>query len=159
MDIHEQKEQIPQKLEAKYAIIGAAIKAGISQPAISKGLTMPRSTVNHIARALDKKYDLTNTGMVKLAHRAIKDTLKMKPVAVEKTAINKDGDKIDYIEQVYPSHTNRLQAVNEVYSRYQPVNKDTGKPPGVTIQAANFVVNINQSEISKYIDVTPDQDK
>jgi hypothetical protein len=104
-----QKQQIPIQLEAKYAVIGAAIDAGIGQPAIAKGLGMARSTVNHIARALDKKYDLTSTKYVKLAAQAVKSTLQGKTIG--------DVDKI--------TTGNVMEAAAMIYDRVQPIKRDS----------------------------------
>lgn len=90
---------IPERLQAKYAVIGAALDAGIGQTAIAEGLKMPRSSVNHIARALDKKYDLTSQMYVKLAAKAQKLLLEGKPVGEMQTV--KGSDVSAAIDRVY----------------------------------------------------------
>lgn len=57
--------------------------------------------------------------MVKLAHSAIKETLEMKPVTVIETVNTPEGSKT-VEKNVYPSHTNRLDAAKLILNRSEP---------------------------------------
>ncbi len=72
-----------------------------------------------------RKYALAAAPMVKLAHNAVKETLKMQPVEVERQAVNKEGEVITYTDKILPSHTNRLAAAAMVLDRDQPIIKHT----------------------------------
>jgi len=69
-------------------------------------------------RAKYKQWSLTSPQMQKLAHHAIKDTLKLKPLQISK---GKDADGKEIIEEIYPSHTNRIAAAAMVADRVEPV--------------------------------------
>jgi hypothetical protein len=63
-------------------------------------------------RKKSQKWLLSNPDMQKLAHKAVKETLRMKPVKV-----NENGEE----KLIYPSHTNRLAAAAMVTDRTEPV--------------------------------------
>lgn len=68
-------------------------------------------------RAKYKQWSLTSPQMQKLAHHAIKDTLKLQPLVVSK--LDAQGNEV--IEKIYPSHTNRIAAAAMVADRVDPV--------------------------------------
>lgn len=80
-------------------------------------------TDSTLSRFKDKvqKYRLANPGMVKLAHQAVKDTLKMKPITYEASKPVPGVGIVDYTETIMPSITNRLAAAAMVLDRDQPV--------------------------------------
>jgi hypothetical protein len=67
------------------------------------------------------KYSLTAPGMVKLAHNALRDTLKGKEYGYDAVKILGNGEKIPYTEKIIPSYTNKLAAASMVFDRVEPI--------------------------------------
>lgn len=94
---------------------------------------LPDSTKSNI----NKKSEMWLIGkpdMQKLAHNAVRDTLKMKPITV------KDGPDSDDKKYIYPSVSNRMAAANMVLDRTEPVK--AGGPS----QQGNTFINIDMRE-------------
>jgi hypothetical protein len=85
------------------------------------GNTTPnRNTVADI-RQKAARYSLQRPAMVKLAHKVVADTLKGKADQIHQQKVNKDGQVVDFIEQIAPTHTNKLAAAAMVFDRAEPV--------------------------------------
>ena len=69
-----------------------------------------------------QEYSLQTVEMQRLAGRVVKNALKGKPVECTRTSIDKQtGQPIEYIEKMYPSHTNMLAAASMVQDRVDPI--------------------------------------
>ena len=75
----------------------------------------------HKLRAKYRKYSLTRPSTVKLAERAILDTLQDRVIQHAAQKVTKDGEVVDYTETIAPTYTNKLAAAAVVYDRYEPV--------------------------------------
>ena len=58
--------------------------------------------------------------MQKLAHDAIRQTLRLKPLEISK-GMDENGNEIK--ELIYPSHTNRIAAAAMVADRTEPITR------------------------------------
>ena len=76
---------------------------------MATGNTSPTSKTVLEFKEKVRNYVLSQPSMVKLAHKAVKDVLGMKPIVM--------GDG----KEIIPSHTNRLAAASMVYDRVEPV--------------------------------------
>jgi hypothetical protein len=123
------------------------------------------------------KYALSNKKLGSLAFKAIKETMKMKPLITEDRKIcsgceNEPEKKenciicngLGYmIKVVYPSHSDRVKAAGMYYDRTDPVvvtkvdPKETQSFTNVTVN--NYIVNNNDKQIENCKDITPDKDK
>lgn len=70
-----------------------------------------------------KKYSLLQPKTVKLAENQIKRILKGEAREVTQQKVSKDGEVVEYTEQIAPSDTNIIAAATMVYDRYEPVVK------------------------------------
>ena len=91
------------------------------------------STKTHLKKK-SQKWLLSSPDLQKLAHHAVRDTLKMKPIKVK---VSPYGDEDTYI---YPQVSNRLAAAAMVTDRTEPVKQDHG-PQSVT---NNIQVNVRE---------------
>jgi hypothetical protein len=136
-----QLQEIPPQYAPRYAVIDAALRAGMQQSDIAAGLRVNRSTITHAKQSLQRKYDLTTQKYVKLAANAIKQTLAGKPIG--------DSDA--------PKASTIITAAQMVYDRAQPIKTvDTVNNTNTFVQfnlgaaSAPDVVNIPD-----LIDITP----
>lgn len=108
---------------------------GLTNTEASKAVGYSNGTGRVVSSKVNK-LSLVHPKMVKLAHKAIEDTLILKPLEIEKTSIDKEtGKPIPYTEKVYPSHSNRLQAAADVYDRYEPkITKVESRNSNVNLQ-------------------------
>jgi hypothetical protein len=67
------------------------------------------------------RYSLQRPAMVKLAHKVVSDTLKGKADQITTQKLGKDGQVVEIIEQIAPTHTNKLTAAAMVFDRAEPV--------------------------------------
>ena len=67
------------------------------------------------------RYSLSRPAMVKLAHKVVADTLKGKPDQIVQQKVDKNGQVVEYVEQIAPTHTNKLAAASMVFDRAEPV--------------------------------------
>lgn len=68
-----------------------------------------------------RKHSLTSQTLVKPAHKLLKDILLMRAKEEAHKKVMPTGEVVEYIENVYPSYSNGLQAIGMVYDRYEPV--------------------------------------
>lgn len=95
------------------------------EPKEAYSLVNGRAPGKQTLTALNQKvqeYSLQTDEMQRLAARAVKNTLKGKPIECERTIVDrKTGQVIDYTEKQYPSHTNMLAAASMVQDRVDPI--------------------------------------
>jgi hypothetical protein len=72
-------------------------------------------------RAKVQKHSLARPAMVKLAHSVVQDVLRGKADSVTTQKLGKNGQVVDIIEQIAPTHTNKLAAAAMVFDRAEPV--------------------------------------
>lgn len=92
----------------------------------------------HLDKKL-QKYSLKTKKMVNLAHKAVKETLEMKPLEIEHERVLKTGEVVKRKEKILPSHTNRLTAAQMIYDRIEPIVRDEQlQDTNITVQLINF---------------------
>ena len=105
------------------------------------GPRLPNSTVKGI-RDKAAKYALTSPRMVRKAHRAIEDTLDMKPITYAASKPVAGIGVVDYTETIMPTVTNRLAAASMVMDRDQPtINRNVN---------LNINADLHPVDLSKY---------
>jgi len=67
-----------------------------------------------------RSLSIINPELIKSAHQAVKDTLEMKSQPVTRTMVTKNGEAVTYNDNLYPSHSNRLEAARMVIDRDEP---------------------------------------
>jgi hypothetical protein len=87
---------------------------------LASGLDNPSPHTCTDLRRKSQRWLLASPEMQELAGKAVKDTLKMKPVAVK---VEPGSDEKKYI---YPTVSNRLAAADMVTSRTEPVKSNEG---------------------------------
>jgi hypothetical protein len=87
------------------------------------------------------KYSLTSPKTVKAAANQLSRILKAEPRSIKQQKINKDGEVIEYIEQISPPDSVIMTAIGEVYSRYQPA----------TTQNLNVNVTVDPIDLGEYL--------
>jgi hypothetical protein len=120
----EELEQIAMNLPPKMLGYTLIQDAGLKKTECAQILGISNGRVSQIDREL-QQWGLKNLKMVRLAHNVVKNVLKGMPQEQARRAATKDGQVIDYIDNIYPTHTNQLQAATMVYDRVEPVRKDT----------------------------------
>lgn len=98
-------------LPAKEALQAVNLKSNVTRAAVSR------------FKDKYKKYQLINPKTVKLAENQIKRILKGEAREVTQQKVSKDGEVVEYTEQIAPSDTNIIAAATMVYDRYEPVVK------------------------------------
>jgi hypothetical protein len=66
-------------------------------------------------------YSLSRPSMVKLAHSVVKDTMSGKCDQIQQQKVTSTGQVVDFIENIAPTHTNKLAAAAMVFDRVEPV--------------------------------------
>ena len=111
-------------LPPKQAAFALLKENGLTNPEAAKILGYSNGTARVISSKINK-LSLKHPKMVKSAARIIKDVLDLKPIEVERTAVTKSGQVIDYTDNIYPTHTNALTAAAMVYDRVEPAIRQT----------------------------------
>ena len=125
--IYKDSQQILELMEQGYSI-EHAVKV------VKNKDNVPKDTALKIKKKFDK-WSLSRPAMVKLADRAVKETLKMTPIATETLKRCLECKGVDPLmqtcptcagtgvvrEMLYPSHTNRLAAAAMVKDREEPI--------------------------------------
>jgi hypothetical protein len=144
------------KLQAKTLQAFKLVEAGLS-PREALQATNMKSDISSAGIAVFKnkykKYTLTEVSTVKLASTQIKRILKARAREEAHTKVTKDGEVIEYTDNVYPTDSNILAAASMVYDRYEPVKAQDA--PGATIQhidLSSYRVQINIDSMPKHTD-------
>lgn len=88
---------------------------------IANGKPPCRATVDEL-RAKVRECGLRAPEMRDLAQQVVKNVLRAKPIKATRTSINKaTGLPEEYVERIYPTHTNQLAAASMVMDRVDPV--------------------------------------
>ena len=87
---------------------------------LAKGNANPSPNTISRAKAKWAKWRLGTPQMQKLAHDAIRQTLRLKPLEISK-GTDDNGNEIK--ELIYPSHTNRIAAAAMVADRTEPITR------------------------------------
>ena len=111
-------------------------KAGVTaREALSlRGIDNPNPDTVTDLKKKSEIWLLSSPDLQKLAHHAVRDTLKMKPIKVK---VSPYGDEDMFI---YPQVSNRLAAAAMVTDRTEPIKQDHG-PQQVT---NNIQVNVRE---------------
>jgi hypothetical protein len=136
-----QLQEIPDNMKPRYAVLQAALDAGIKQCDIATAFGRTRGAVSIATKKLNRKYDLTSEKYVKLAGHAVKNILE-----------GKTWGTIDKIKD-----STALSASQMVYDRAQPIKiTDTVNNTNTFVQfnlgAASSPEVVN---IPDLIDITP----
>jgi hypothetical protein len=117
-----------QKVYKKTQLAMAMISAGETPENALKLLNGKDKIHPQSVYALKRKYknhSLQAPGMVSAAKSQIKRILKGEAREVTQQKATKDGQVIEYTEQIVPSDTNIIAAASMVYDRYEPVVRQT----------------------------------
>ena len=76
--------------------------------------------VSHLRKKI-RKYSLTHPKLVKLAQDVVLDTLKGEVTELQQEKVTNTGQRVEYIERIAPTVTNKLAAAAMVYDRFEPV--------------------------------------
>jgi len=87
---------------------------------VRNGGNVPDRTLKEFKRKV-ARYSLTRPAMVKLAHNCVENVLKCVPNVLTTQKMDKNGQVVDIVEQVIPTHTNQLAAAAMVFDRAEPV--------------------------------------
>lgn len=117
MDQSVKTDEKPMKMTPNQIAYLALRKEGLNQYQAAKQLGLSTGYGSQIDKRVKNKYDLTDTKIVKKAHKAVKNLL--------------EGKGVGTVEKVKDSTV--LAAANMVYDRFQPVVKQ------------NLNLNINQN--------------
>lgn len=92
-----------------------------------------------------KRYSLTQPSIVSSAGFQIKRILKARAREEAHQKVTKEGQVINYIDNVYPTDSNILAAAAMVYDRYEPVQaQDPASGQGNTyIDLSSYRVQVN----------------
>lgn len=109
-----------------------------------------------------RKYSLSAPSTVSLASKQIKRILKNDPRQEDHAKVSKDGQVIEYTDNVYPTDSNILAAASLVYDRYEPVASQAA--PGQAIQHIDLSsyrvqINVNNSPKSTGQDIIEIKDE
>lgn len=108
-----------------------------------------------VLRQKVKKYSLQAPSVVKSANNQLKRILAGEVRTVDKQAVTKAGEVVDYTEVIAPSDTNILAAASMVYDRYEPVKGQSAGPTGNTyIDLSQYdvkVINHNEQPVKQVI--------
>jgi hypothetical protein len=123
----QENKQIEPRIYRKTQAAIQMVETGVN-PADALKITNNTSEVTGEAvRKFNKKfarYSLTHPKIVKLAHNQLERILKGEPREVKQQTVNKQGEVVDYIEQIAPTDTNILTGVGMVYDRIDPVKRE-----------------------------------
>ena len=108
------------QLPPRQAAMALLVENGVSVLDAGKAVGYKGNTPYNIKTKINK-LSLIHPKMVKSAARVIRDVLDLKPIEVERTTVTKSGQVVDYTDNIYPSHTNAIQAAAMVYDRVEPV--------------------------------------
>ena len=138
-----QKPQKPMKMTANQIAIIALTEQGLSQDRIAKEVGCSSGYPSIVQNKFKGKYSLSDSRIVKAAHRVVKNILAGEPRIEERTTVNKAGEVVQYTDNVYPPHTVMKATAEMVYDRYEP--KQSEAP---TVQGNSFTqININLPDI------------
>lgn len=87
---------------------------------LARGSVPARSTVREFVKKTSKM-SLQSPSMLKLACKAVKDTLQGKEYGYEAVKIFSNGTKVPYVEKIVPNYTNKLAAATMIYDRAEPI--------------------------------------
>ena len=119
----QQPKLLPKTLEA-FKLVEAGLTPKEALQAVNCTKKISPTSVSVFKRKL-KKHQLTSPQTVKLANNQIKRILKGEAREVTQQKATKDGQVIEYTEQIVPSDTNIIAAASMVYDRYEPVVRQT----------------------------------
>lgn len=138
-----EKPQKPMKMTANQIAIVALTEQGVSQRKIAQTLGCSSGYPSIVQNQFKAKYSLSDSKIVKAAHRVVKNILAGEPREEERTTVNKAGEVVQYIDKVYPPHTVMKATAEMVYDRFEPKQQDTP-----VLQGNSFTqININLPDI------------
>jgi hypothetical protein len=141
-------EKPAKKLLKKTLAAFKMVDAGISpREAIETVNLKSHMTDAAVSRFADKykKYGLNNEETAHLASRQIKRILRARAREEAHTKVTKDGQVIDYTDNIYPTDSNIIAAAAMVYDRYEPIKSaDPGQGAGNTyIDLSTYQIAVN----------------
>lgn len=92
-----------------------------------------------------RKHSLTEPSTVKLAYKQIRRILQAESRGVVQQKMSKDGQVVEFTEQIAPTDSNILAAAGMVYDRYEPVRgQESGTGQGNTyIDLSSYRVSLS----------------
>src|SRR4030067_3042811 len=112
----------PMKMTANQIAIACLREQGLNGAETARQLGLSKGYVTYVDQKLNRKYDLTDTKMLKSAHRAVKSLLA--------------GEPFGTIEKVKDSTA--LAAAQMVYDKAQPVIKSSDVPVNISFTQINL---------------------
>ncbi len=99
--------------------------------------------VSHLRKKI-RKYSLTHPKLVKLAQDVVLDTLKGEVTELQQEKVTSTGQRVEYIERIAPTVTNKLAAAAMVYDRFEPVK---GSPEVINNSLTINAIPVEAQEI------------
>lgn len=95
-----------------------------------------------------KKYSLSQPSTVRLAETQVKRILRGRGREEAHQKVTKDGEVVEYTDNIYPTDSNIMAAAAMVYDRYEPVrpaDQDSGQAqnPGTHVDLRQYQINVH----------------
>ncbi len=136
--LDDEAPKTPSPIPPKYEAFHALRQLGWTQNEACKGVGYSKGNGTLISRKLNARDDLTSPGFVRLAAKVIKSTLKAEPITVRHTALDKKGELVEIIDDIYPKPSDRLNAAGMVVDRSQPVKRSDEQVQSITFIQVNL---------------------
>ncbi len=137
IDVIPKVEQFVPNNPIKYDVVRVLKDNGLKNGEIAKALNISDARISQITHKLKSNHDLTSNTFVRLAARTVKSILKAEPIKVRHTTLDKQGDPVEIINDIYPKHSDRLSAAGMVYDRAQPVKRDVEQGTSISFIQVN----------------------
>jgi hypothetical protein len=116
-------DNIYPKTKAAITLVESGMDIKSALQIVNQKKDIAESTTYAFKKKMDR-YSLTRPAIVKAANNQIKRILAGEGREVNQQKVINTGEVIDYKEIITPSDTNILEAVDKVYSRFQPIIKE-----------------------------------
>lgn len=125
----------PKKLYRKSEMAIKMVLAGID-PRTALQTVNCKDNISHQAiselKEKVRKHSLTEPATVKLASSQVKRILRARAREEVHRKATKDGEVVEYTDNIYPTDSNILAAASMVYDRYEPVGPQASEGIGNT---------------------------
>ena len=111
------------KTQAALQIMDAGVNPKDALQITNQTNNIHRNTVINLKKKY-ARYSLTHPKIIKAAHSQISRILNAEPREVTQQTVDKQGQVVEYIEQIAPTDTNILTAVGMVYDRIDPIKRE-----------------------------------
>ncbi len=136
--LNDEAPKIPAPLPLKYQAFQALRANGFHQSDAAVALGYSKRNGTNLERKLHPRDDLTSPTFVRLAAKVIKSTLKAEPIVVRHTALDKRGELVEIVDDIYPKPSDRLNAAGMVVDRSQPIKRSEDSQPSITFIQINL---------------------